>query len=54
MTLDEQAQFEDEQEKKTKEKVLNKLAGFQKKTHIIDKDDKYEFPELGDRKKAPK
>lgn len=51
MTLEEQAEFEQEQEKKTQEKLLNKLAGFQKKVNVIvDNEDKYDFPELGSKK----
>jgi len=46
MTLDEQAEFEEEQEKKVKEKTMIKLAGFQKKAPIVDQDDKYDFPDL--------
>jgi hypothetical protein len=33
---------------------LNKLAGFQKKSHIIDQDDKYDFPDLNDKKMSIK
>jgi hypothetical protein len=40
--------------KKGKEKTLNKLAGFQKKSHIIDQDDKYDFPDLNDKKMSIK
>jgi hypothetical protein len=29
---------------------LNKLAAFQKKSPIIDQDDKYDFPDLNDKK----
>jgi hypothetical protein len=50
MTLDEQAEFEEEQEKKVKEKTMIKLAGFQKKAPIVDHEDKYDFPNLNDKK----
>jgi hypothetical protein len=51
MTLDEQVEFEKEQEKKTKEKALNRLTGgFMKKQVVIDQDDKYDFPTLGGNK----